>query len=60
MAIDFSAQSGASPPRCAGIKPEQTRLAWRPDDEAQRVVHLAAGQRSERAGHHLDAFVHRQ
>ena len=60
MAIGFKAQRGASPASVRWHQPEQARLARWPDDEAQRVVHLAAGQRREGAGHHFDALVHRQ
>ena len=41
-------------------QPHQARLVGRPHDEAQRVVHLAARERRERLGHHVDALVHRQ
>ena len=60
IATAFSAYSGALAAAVRGHQPHQARLARRTDDESQRVVHLAARERSERLGHHVDALVHRQ
>ena len=40
--------------------PSGSAASGRTHDEAQRVVHLAARERRERRGHHLDALAHRQ
>ena len=50
-------RAAPSPPRCAGIRPIRLGSSGRPHDETQRVVHLAARERRERVGHHVDALA---